>query len=260
MSHPRSGSTSLLKALSLKCKMCCEPFNRESGEAYEGQSRASKVLLEGLRRHTPVFLPNKSDPSLVEDLYKKWMNTCSSKYDGIKTHYEQLPTRLNQELIDNYTTIILYRKNSLKSALSYIIAKRTGTWQGWGDGSMKDHRSIKSIGRIEPSELNPLMDVLLKSKKEALCTNGLKISYEELFCDDFDKRIETLNQIMDYISLPHVTTQDAQSPEYPLNPNLKVTLDYGIIDNLGELERQYKYWPIWNPTSYSTWKAPIGLL
>lgn len=205
--------------------MCNEPFNPETGEAYEGA-------------HVTLLI--KPDPLLTDTLYRKWMTTCSSKYDGIKTHYSQLPPRLTQELVDNYTTIILYRKDSLKSALSYIIAKRTGTWHGWGDGSMKDYRNIKSVGRVELSELKPLMDVLLTSKRKALSKTGLKIAYEDLFCDEIENRITTLNQIMDQVSLPRTTIQEVQA-EHPLHPNLKVTKNYSIIDNFEELKKRYEY-------------------
>ncbi len=121
---------------------------------------------------------------------------------GMKLFYHHLTNHekvLNQLINHHWKIIHIYRKNTLKQAVSWMIAKMDGTWIN-RDGKKTTNEKIY---RIDPAELLRIVENRLKKMEQELQLmekfENIKIVYEEdlYFSSEWQR---TMARVFEYLN------------------------------------------------------------
>ncbi len=226
--HPRSGSTSLLKALNTHpdVNLMHEPFNSDR---------------ENWGPNNINYLKSVHDKeSLVEML-----NEIHKKCNGFKHLSYQLAPELNEYMLKSaeYQTIFLFRKNLLKSVVSSLIAEQNKIWTS-EEKRNSDKQNIV-LAPLSSTAVGEQLEYLFDETahyRDFLVGNDIphySISYEDLFEGGDASRYKKLAQLLVFLNLiPSGVTDEMKTflaPDRRIN-----TLDnYRSIPNINELEKKF---------------------
>lgn len=225
--HPRSGSTTLMQVLNLhsEVNLMHEPFNEDREEWAEGnQNYVDKV-------------------KTVEDL-ERALKDVHESYCGFKHLSYQLPTNLTKHLLTNegYRIIFLNRKNYLKTSVSALVAEQTGVWIS------EEKEQMERLETLQPLDIEKVREKIDHFKNEIDRYKSValearvqihEVSYEELFAESENTRVEVVIKTFSFLGLefPHDRLADIKQL---LSPKRKVTSEkmYNLIPNIQEVEKE----------------------
>ena len=208
LAHPRSGSTSLfhlLKSYWLVDTSVSEPFHSS-------------------------FKPFDLFPK------RKMVSDHLRKFDVFKHLCDQAFTEvIVDDCQDDFDYVVLYRKNLLKAAVSYDLARRT---KSWGlHNSYRDRLSDLNL-TLKFHSIETYLSRILKQRdflKSVSCAK-ISLTYEDLYEVADDQKVKKINEIL-------------QSLNYPLDLSFHHKIDergkqnsfetYMMVKNIEEIEKEF---------------------
>ncbi len=226
MSHPRCGSSNLLRFINRSNSVPCqsEPFNRRTlDDTLPGwQEMTTNKVVE---HFSNVF----ADLRVAKHIY-------GQHPEDLDKHVPLLP--------DIGAIILLYRENTAAAALSALIAVKLKNFSGVADAP---------LGRIELEEIKRFSDNFVARRSRAIehckAANAplLELSYETLFGADEERRKEldaVLRFMNDNASIPLPSSEKFERAYAAvLAPEKKINSEktYQHIENLDEIVAAYPH-------------------
>lgn len=228
-SHARSGSTSLIRSLSLHPDLVVieEPLHDKYSTWHPGERNYISLLTD--------------TASLDEQI-----NHIFSKCDGFKIHDHSLSKELYSHLLldQRYRVIFLWRKNLLKTAISSYLAEQTGIWH---ISDLKGDRE-DAYFNLKPVPLEDIerrlkytyelqqyyRNVTMKKSEDI----RYFIDYESLYSDDLDKNLQMLADIFSFIGVSYPQGVDFGNFLDPARAKISTESMYHSFPNADEINKQ----------------------
>jgi len=133
--------------------------------------------------------------------------------------------------------VVLWRRNILQALISELTCRRCGVW--W-EGHVRSHmRRVATLGSFPVDEVRAKAEerrMQCEKVKDLLGSRkALWVFHEDLFSGPFEKRVEVMRRVFDFIGFPmgdHPGIVDHLRPERKHNS----TATYRKIENVDEIE------------------------
>lgn len=183
---------------------------------------------------------------ILDELHK------DENYIGLKTNLKNLNftsewIELTNELFEYYDKIVLnFRRNTLKSLISFHIADKTGNYEV---RSKKERERVLSKGYSWTIDLDNLKRELQERRKawnihlraiENSNTSTYPLNYKRLYgIDNVDYRINEVKKVIQWLGYEYDAANSEQIRDL-LNPNHRSNSEktYEMIENIDEINRK----------------------